>query len=463
MSSLRLALELSLRNQSDSSDKKLEEEKYCNMVVGNGKIKKKRQRKELNVSMTSVSHHPTPHQGPSTHTHTMKRKRPDITTKIVTTSSTTVESTNIKREIFAPPWLRILLGRLERIAATLVIRDTEIAKVIVKENGMHVVQLPSRNPAVSNQYVIEPVSAFAMNVKNFVSSISWSCLKSPEAVDLYYSNMQEAEANSRPAQCIQALNYVLNAIIVSKSIPRLVDGRPLCFAMSSLYPELRKAKKCLGVECCITCRRVDWTLRNHPFISGIFFCPVCLISYLSSTSVFNSLRKLKDVEEEEEEDENKTEKIFACICCGRSTDINLEQSRVHAGASCGVLSCSTCSTSWCDPCLFHLGGGKEWNEAYFNRKWKCFVCRAEQTGSPCKSKRLIQIATDQTKWNGSILRMRPRISRACKDLQRELVKRCVETNRTNRSKLIDLETTFGSEAQGNLTVLSLCKSHNIWY
>ena len=238
---------------------------------------------------------------------------------------------------------------------------------------MNVVQLPRRNPAVSDQYVIEHVSPFAMNMKNFVTAVSWSCLKSREGYDLYYTNMQEAEANSRPAQCIRAMHYFMNAIVASKGVPELVDGRPLSFVASSLHAEFRRVSHCLGVECCISCRRVDWTLRKHPFISGVFFCPVCLVSYLCSTPIFNSLRKLRetskkddDVEEEEEdeeEDEEEEEEAMACLCCGRSTvrsvrvrdyqysiylnaskqqDINLEKNRVHPGASCGVMKCQKC-------------------------------------------------------------------------------------------------------------------------
>ena len=346
---------------------------------------------------------------------------------------------------------------------------------------MYVVQLPRRNPSVSNQYIIEPVSPFAMNMKNFVTAVSWSCLKSREGYDLYYTNMQEAEANSRPAQCIRAMHHFMNAIVASKGVPELVDGRPLSFVASSLHPLFRRVSHCLGVECCISCRRVDWTLRKHPFISGVFFCPVCLVSYLCSTPIFNSLRKLRetskkddDVEEEEEdEEEDEEEEAMACLCCGRSTvrsvrvrdyqysiylnaskqqDINLEKNRVHPGASCGVMKCQNCGIGWCDPCLLHLGGGQAFHGAYYDPDWRCFVCRAEEAGSPCKSRRLIQIAIDQSKWNGSILRTR-HTSRTYKDLRRVLETRCLETNRKNKNSLINLKTS--SEKDG-LTVLSLC-------
>ena len=259
----------------------------------------------------------------------MKRKRKDptkTTTSTTTSNTTTISSpskTNDTREIFAQPWLRILLRRLLRVARAFEKSETQIAKVIQKENGMHVVQLPRRNPAVSNQYVIEHISPFAMNMKNFVTAVSWSCLKSREGYDLYYTNMQEAEANSRPAQCIRAMHYFMNAIVASKGVPELVDGRPLSFVASSLHAEFRRVSHCLGVECCISCRRVDWTLRKHPFISGVFFCPVCLVSYLCSTPIFKSLRKLRETskkdDDEEEEEEDEEEEVMACLCCGRST------------------------------------------------------------------------------------------------------------------------------------------------
>ena len=159
----------------------------------------------------------------------MKRKRKTNSTTTTTTTTTTKE--NDTREIFAPPWLRILLRRLLRVSKAFKLSKTQIAKIIVKENGMNVVQLPRRNPAVSNQYVIEHVSPFAMNMKRFVSSIPWSFLKAREEYDLYYTNMQEAEANSRPTQCIRAMHYFMNGIIMSKEVPKLVDGRPLCLSL----------------------------------------------------------------------------------------------------------------------------------------------------------------------------------------------------------------------------------------